>query len=96
MVYGSCQHRLCVNCLYDSNGLRRSGLERCPTCQREDAFPALKPNIPEDNVAIQHQMGVVNCTSPGCGVEMWCWELEGHLRYVDATCLFDFHINMTF
>ncbi|XP_031557832.1 TNF receptor-associated factor 6-A-like [Actinia tenebrosa] len=79
MVYGSCQHRLCVNCLYDSDDLRRDGLDKCPTCQLEDAFPIFKPSIPEDNIALQQQIGVVSCTNSGCESEMWYWELEKHL-----------------
>lgn len=69
-----------MNCLYDSDGMRRDGLDRCPTCQLEDAFPIFRPSIPEDNIAIQSQIGVVSCTSPGCEAEMWHWELENHLR----------------
>lgn len=44
------------------------------------AFPMFKPSIPEDNVAIQRQLGVVKCSNEGCEVEMWCWEQEKHLR----------------
>jgi len=80
MVFGLCQHRLCEDCLYNSWGLRRIGLEKCPTCQMDSAFPYLKPSIPEDNIAIQRQLGVVKCPNEGCGLEMWCWEQEKHLR----------------
>ncbi|EDO38126.1 predicted protein [Nematostella vectensis] len=80
MVYGSCQHRLCEACLYDSNGERREGLEKCPTCQTMDAFPCFRPSIPEDNIAIQVQLGVRKCLNAGCGAEMWEWELDTHSK----------------
>ena len=80
MIYGSCQHRLCENCLYDKGGNRRFGLERCPTCQRENAFPSTRPDVPEDNIEIQVQLGVRKCPNRGCKVQMWHWELQNHLQ----------------
>lgn len=80
MIYGSCQHRLCENCLYDKVGNRRFGLERCPTCQRENAFPATRPDVPEDNIEIQLQLGVRKCPNSGCKQQMWHWELPDHLQ----------------
>lgn len=79
MIYGSCQHRLCENCLYDDEGNRRIGLEKCPTCQREDVFPLTRPDVPEDNMAIQHRLGVRRCPNNGCDLEMWYWELSDHI-----------------
>ncbi|PFX13217.1 uncharacterized protein LOC111346316 [Stylophora pistillata] len=80
MIYGSCQHRLCENCLYDKLGNRKVGLERCPTCQRENTFPLTKPDIPEDNVEIQAQLGVRKCPNSLCNLQMWRWEVPGHLE----------------
>lgn len=78
MVYGSCQHRFCEDCVYDSKGNRNGGLERCPTCQRIDSLPQFRPDIPEDNVEIQVHLGVRKCPNSGCGLEMWHWELSSH------------------
>ena len=80
MIYGSCQHRLCEKCLYDKEGKRRFGLERCPTCQRENAFPFTRPDVPEDNIEIQVQLGVRKCPNSGCKMQMWHWELLDHLQ----------------
>ncbi|XP_078349525.1 uncharacterized protein LOC144634448 [Oculina patagonica] len=80
MIYGSCQHRLCENCLYDTEGNRRFGLERCPTCQRENAFPVTRPDIPEDNIEIQVQLGVRKCPNSRCKLQMWHWEVPDHLQ----------------
>ena len=80
MIYGSCQHRLCENCLYDKQDNRRVGLERCPTCQRENAFPARRPDIPEDNIEIQVQLGVRKCPNSRCNLQMWHWEIPDHLE----------------
>lgn len=80
MTYGSCQHRLCENCLYDKEGNRRAGLERCPTCQRENAFPVTRPDIPEDNIEIQVHLGVRKCPNSRCKLQMWHWELPDHLQ----------------
>ncbi|KAK3093629.1 hypothetical protein FSP39_018290 [Pinctada imbricata] len=81
MVYGSCQHRVCADCLYDENN-RRPSMKACPTCQRDNAFPLLRPNIPEDTLAIQRCLGVRACTNKGCRMEFWEWELENHIRYI--------------
>ncbi|CAH3150496.1 unnamed protein product [Porites lobata] len=80
MIYGSCQHRLCENCLYDNEGKRRLGLERCPTCQRENVFPSTRPDVPEDNIEIQVHLGVRRCPHNGCKLQMWHWELQNHLE----------------
>ena len=80
MIYGSCQHRLCENCLYDNEGNRRLGLERCPTCQRENVFPSTRPDVPEDNIEIQVHLGVRRCPHNGCKLQMWHWELQNHLE----------------
>ena len=80
MIYGSCQHRLCENCLYDKLGNRKVGLERCPTCQRENTFPLTKPDIPEDNVEIQAHLGVRKCPNGRCDLQMWHWEIPDHLE----------------
>ena len=79
MVYGSCQHRLCEGCLYDSEGKRKAGFQRCPTCQRLNSFPESRPDIPEDNIEIQVYLGVRKCPNRGCGLEMWRRELRDHL-----------------
>lgn len=79
MVYGSCQHRLCENCLYDEDGKRRAGVKRCPVCCKENSFPERRPIIPEDNVEVQVQLGIRKCLYDGCGLEMWHWELFQHL-----------------
>ncbi|XP_013417267.1 uncharacterized protein LOC106178581 [Lingula anatina] len=81
MVYGSCQHRVCEECLYNEVGKRRRGLSRCPTCQREDAFPVDRPDIPEDNVEMQKRLGVIPCPNSGCDIQTWEWELEEHLSH---------------
>lgn len=80
MIYGSCQHRLCESCLYDKQGIRRLGLARCPTCQKEDAFPETRPDIPEDNVEIQFQLGVRKCPNSRCKLQLWHWEVPDHLQ----------------
>lgn len=79
MIYGSCQHRLCENCLYDEEGNRRIGLEKCPTCQREDVFPLTRPDVPEDNMEIQYRLGIRRCPNSGCDLQMWSWELSDHI-----------------
>ena len=42
MVYGSCQHRICVDCLYSNLDVRRPSMQKCPTCQKIDAFPLFR------------------------------------------------------
>jgi hypothetical protein len=42
MVVGHCQHRVCCQCVYNKDGLRKPSLDKCPTCQREDAFPVIR------------------------------------------------------
>ena len=93
MIYGSCQHRLCENCLYDKLGNRKVGLERCPTCQRENTFPLTKPDIPEDNVEIQAHLGVRKCPNGRCNLQMWHWEIPDHLEWVSL--LFNFRDCMS-
>lgn len=79
MVYGSCQHRICVDCLYSNLDVRRPSMQKCPTCQKIDAFPLFRPDIPEDNIESQWCLGVRECTNSGCQIEVWEWELEDHL-----------------
>lgn len=88
VIYGSCQHRLCENCLYDKEGKRRIGLEKCPTCLRENVFPHTRPDVPEDNIEIQYRLGVRRCPNSDCKLEMWEWELSDHLlecRFVNRS-----------
>ncbi|XP_063429256.1 uncharacterized protein LOC134712051 [Mytilus trossulus] len=79
MVYGTCQHRICVDCLYCNYDSRRPSMDKCPTCQKDDAFPPFRPDIPEDNIESQRCLGIRSCTNSGCPIEMWEWELEEHL-----------------
>lgn len=78
MVYGSCQHRICVDCLY-CDDVRRPSMEKCPTCLKDEAFPVIRPDIPEDNIESQRCLGIRSCTNAGCTIEIWEWELEEHL-----------------
>lgn len=80
MVYGYCQHRVCEDCLYNEDNARHPCMQKCPTCQIEDAFPVFRPDIPEDSIELQKCLGVRSCTNKGCTVEMWEWEMEDHLR----------------
>ncbi|XP_074662391.1 uncharacterized protein LOC141914939 [Tubulanus polymorphus] len=80
MVFGLCQHKICDECLYNHSGSRKRGLGKCPSCQMEDAFPISRPDIPEDNIELQIQLGVRACPNSGCCVEMWEWEVKDHLR----------------
>uniref|UniRef100_A0A0B6YQ46 RING-type domain-containing protein n=1 Tax=Arion vulgaris TaxID=1028688 RepID=A0A0B6YQ46_9EUPU len=87
MVYGSCQHRLCSSCLYDERGILRSDMQRCPICAKHLAFPQIRPDIPEDNIAVQKYLGVRECPhkDQGCRSQFWDWEMEDHL----CICLFE-------
>ncbi|XP_060081619.1 TNF receptor-associated factor 6-like [Ylistrum balloti] len=78
MVYGLCQHRVCDDCLYN-NDIRRPSFDKCPTCLKEDMFPLIRPDIPEDSIEHQRCLGVRSCPHEGCTVEMWEWEMESHL-----------------
>lgn len=78
MVYGLCQHRICTTCGYEPNGMLKMGFRRCPTCQQENVFPSVQPNIPEDNIICQKLCGVRVCRYDGCGQEVWAWEKEDH------------------
>ncbi|XP_064602647.1 uncharacterized protein LOC135468366 [Liolophura sinensis] len=78
MVYGSCQHRICEQCLYSDEGERRPGMEKCPYCQREESFPIQRPDIPEDNIHQQKCLGISRCPDRNCNLEMWVWELSEH------------------
>ncbi|XP_061174346.1 uncharacterized protein LOC133183401 [Saccostrea echinata] len=80
MVTGYCQHRICTQCLYNEDGIRKPCLDNCPTCQMEDSFPVMRPAIPEDTVEIQRCLGVRACPHSGCVMELWEWELEEHLK----------------
>ena len=78
MVYGLCQHRICTRCGYDSNRALKFAFRRCPTCQQEDMFPLVQPNIPEDNITAQKLCGMRVCKYKECGQEVWSWEKEDH------------------
>ncbi|OWF38633.1 TNF receptor-associated factor 6-like [Mizuhopecten yessoensis] len=78
MVYGMCQHRVCEDCLYNDD-IRRPSFDKCPACLKEDMFPLLRPDIPEDSIEGQKCLGVRSCPNEGCNVEMWEWEVESHL-----------------
>ncbi|KAL5008576.1 hypothetical protein ScPMuIL_014157 [Solemya velum] len=79
MVYGSCQHRICQDCLYDADDIIRQSLQRCPSCQKEGSFPDQRPDIPDDNIELQKCLGMRVCVN-GCDVELWEWEIEEHVR----------------
>ncbi|XP_050407458.1 uncharacterized protein LOC126822552 [Patella vulgata] len=76
MVYGICQHRVCVECLYGENGAIRLSMLKCPICQNSNVFPPWKPDILEDTVELQKCLGIQQCGN--CGMELWSWELENH------------------
>ena len=42
MVSGYCQHRICTQCLYNEDNIRKPSLDKCPTCQKEEAFPVIR------------------------------------------------------
>lgn len=42
MVSGYCQHRICTQCLYNEDSIRKPSLDKCPTCQKEEAFPVIR------------------------------------------------------
>lgn len=80
MVYGRCQHKMCVACCYDEQtGFILIKKGRCPTCQKDYQFPLLRPIIPEDNMEHQKCLGVCSCPND-CGIYLWQWEVEEHLR----------------
>ncbi|KAH9495070.1 hypothetical protein Btru_018755 [Bulinus truncatus] len=81
MVYGLCQHKLCVDCLYIDKQIRPNML-RCPLCGRMNSFPTILPIIPEDNIEHQRSLGIRECPNKnrGCKATMWTWELDNHLR----------------
>ena len=78
MVYGTCQHKLCDDCIYDNDGYRKTALDRCPVCMADEAFPQFKPDIPRDNELAMHQVGVRKCKHVGCNEQFWYWEMEAH------------------
>lgn len=80
MVSGYCQHRICTQCLYNEDSIRKPSLDKCPTCQKEEAFPVIRPAIPEDVIEIQRCLGVRACPHSGCTMECWEWEMEEHLK----------------
>ncbi|KAK7104393.1 uncharacterized protein [Littorina saxatilis] len=82
MVTGMCQHRVCVDCLYEEEGQLKNSFVKCPVCQHRGTFPAARPEIPEDNIKLMQCLGVRVCPnhSRGCNLEMWEWEIEDHLR----------------
>nr|XP_022330018.1 uncharacterized protein LOC111128595 [Crassostrea virginica] len=80
MVSGYCQHRICTQCLYNEDNIRKPSLDKCPTCQKEEAFPVIRPAIPEDVIEIQRCLGVRSCPHTGCSMEFWEWEMEEHLK----------------
>ncbi|XP_041352357.1 TNF receptor-associated factor 6-like [Gigantopelta aegis] len=79
MVFGLCQHKVCEDCLYDEENCIRPALKFCPICQYT-TFPLQRPYLPQDNVEMMRCLGVIKCPNPGCGVELWNWELESHLK----------------
>ncbi|XP_038044077.1 uncharacterized protein LOC119718747 [Patiria miniata] len=80
MVVSSCQHRTCSDCLYDQTDKLRVAMKKCPTCQRENAYPEDRPDIPEDNILIQRQLGVTECPLDGCKAGLWMWDVEKHIE----------------
>ncbi|XP_069116855.1 uncharacterized protein [Argopecten irradians] len=79
MVYGLCQHRVCEECLYSDGVVLRHSFRKCPTCLKENTFPLIRPDLPEDNIEHQKCLGVRACPHKGCTMEMWEWEMESHL-----------------
>lgn len=77
MVYGICQHKFCIDCLYKADGSLR--ISSCPMCNKVDQFPLERPIIPDDNIEIQRRLGIVDCPNEGCLYEMWIWDQEEHL-----------------
>ncbi|CAH1793031.1 unnamed protein product [Owenia fusiformis] len=78
MVYGTCQHRVCVDCVYRA-GVLRSEFSKCPTCNQKFPFPLYRPIIPDDNIEVQKKLGITRCqNSTSCKTEMWLWEIEEH------------------
>ncbi|XP_033635485.1 uncharacterized protein LOC117296574 [Asterias rubens] len=80
MVVSSCQHRICAECLYDKQNKLYKAMAKCPTCLRENVYPAERPDIPEDNIEIQRQLGVTQCPLDGCDVGLWIWDVEKHIE----------------
>jgi len=85
MVSGLCQHRVCEDCLYQDGVFLSSGFQRCPSCQQEKVFPAIKPVIPEDNIEIQKNLAIMACENEGCGQEFWAWEYSEHKKNCKRT-----------
>ncbi|ESO87714.1 hypothetical protein LOTGIDRAFT_234958 [Lottia gigantea] len=79
MVYGLCQHRVCVSCLYSESGAIRLSMLKCPICQNSNVFPPWKPDILEDTIELQKCLGIRQCS--GCTMELWDWEIENHEEY---------------
>lgn len=77
MVFGVCQHKFCVDCLYNQDGSLR--ISSCPMCNKIGQFPLERPIIPDDNIEIQKRLGIVECPNEGCSYEMWVWDQEHHL-----------------
>uniref|UniRef100_V5HEI5 Putative interleukin 1 signal transducer strongylocentrotus purpuratus n=1 Tax=Ixodes ricinus TaxID=34613 RepID=V5HEI5_IXORI len=79
IVFGSCQHYLCSQCLYDDlDDSLRSTLSKCPICKRPNAFPLSRPVVPESTRQLMRMAGVVECKHKRCCQEMWTWEQEQH------------------
>ncbi|XP_025103659.1 TNF receptor-associated factor 6-like [Pomacea canaliculata] len=85
MVWGVCQHRVCVRCLYVENGNLRDTFTKCPVCLRPNAFPDKRPEIPEDSEEMMRSLGVKECPGVDCNTQLWEWELREHLM-VCSSC----------
>ena len=80
MVYGACQHKVCVDCLYDEKCTRNTALDRCPVCLKDGVFPLTMPDIPKDNEMVMFLAGVRKCNAQGCQEQFWYWEMESHIK----------------
>lgn len=89
IVFGICQHYVCAECLYGDEcgkvpGVLRPSFHNCPVCKHRDAFPDIRPDIPESTKKLMAMAGVVMCKRKKCQQEMWSWELKDHERSCTA------------
>ncbi|KAM7283718.1 uncharacterized protein ISCGN_000824 [Ixodes scapularis] len=68
IVFGSCRHYVCSQCLYDDvDDSLRSTLLKCPICKWPNAFLPSRPVVPESTRQLMRLAGLVKCKHKRCG-----------------------------